>query len=135
MSGRPKPSRAWPRGLLRNASAPAAPYPTAGSVIGMTIGRNPYFSSRKPLTSNHPSSPRNVDGAGVVLAGFSTDAGASASVCAPTGDTQRNSTVSTAIARRVITTAIIFHAMTGAKRRLVEGQRRVAGAGAGLSEG
>jgi hypothetical protein len=33
----------------------------------MTTGRNLYFSSRKPLTSSHPSSAeRNFDGAGVV---------------------------------------------------------------------
>jgi len=52
---------------LRNASAPAAPYPTAGSVIGTARGRKPYFSSRKPLTSNHPSSgERNFDGGDVV---------------------------------------------------------------------
>jgi len=66
MLGRPNPSLALPSGLLMNASPPAAPYPTAGSVIGMTTGRNPYFSSRKPLTSSHPSSAdRNFDGAAV----------------------------------------------------------------------
>ncbi len=66
MSGRPKPALASPRGLLRNANAPAAPYPTAGSVIGMTTGRNPNFSSRKPLTSSHPSAAeRNFGGGGV----------------------------------------------------------------------
>jgi hypothetical protein len=47
------------------------PVPTAGSVIGMTIGRNPYASSRKPLTSNQPSSAeRNFDGTGVASEGF-----------------------------------------------------------------
>jgi hypothetical protein len=52
-----------------NARATAAPYPTAGSVIGIAIGRNPYFSSRKPLRSNQPSSAeRSFDGAGVVCA-------------------------------------------------------------------
>jgi hypothetical protein len=67
MSGRPNPARVAPSGWLMNTNAPAAPYPTAGSVMGLTIGRNPYFSSRKPPTSSHPSSAeRNLDCAGVV---------------------------------------------------------------------
>src|SRR5689334_11080110 len=32
------------------------PYPTAGSVMITGTGMKPYFSARKPLTSNQPSS-------------------------------------------------------------------------------
>src|SRR5262245_47170176 len=56
MSGRPKPACVWASDLLRKANPPAAPYPTAGSVIGTTIGRKPYFSFRKLLRSGQPSS-------------------------------------------------------------------------------
>jgi hypothetical protein len=50
----------------------------------MRTGRNPYFSSRKPLTSGHPSSAeRNFDGAGVVSEGFSMV------ICAAAGDAHK----------------------------------------------
>src|SRR4051812_16606799 len=42
-------------------SAPAAPYPTAGSVTGEITGTNPYAFEMKSLTSNQPSSPLNPD--------------------------------------------------------------------------
>jgi hypothetical protein len=94
MSGRPKPALASPSGWLRNVRPPAAPYPTAGSVIGMTMGRNPYFSSRKPLTSSQPSSAeRNFDGAGVVSSG-----GFSIVICARVGDAQSVSAIRIEIA-------------------------------------
>src|SRR5262249_61180245 len=101
----------------RRRGGPEGGHGRAQALPTWTIGRNPYFSSRKPLTSNHPSSPRNFDGAGVVSAGFSTAGGFSTSVCAPTGDAQRSSAVSAAIARRAITTAMIFHGVTGTKQR------------------
>jgi hypothetical protein len=71
MSGRPNPDCASLSGLLRNVKPPAAPNPTAGSVIGITTGRKPYFSSRKPLTSTHPSSAeKNLDGEAAASGGF-----------------------------------------------------------------
>src|SRR6476620_8889711 len=56
MLGRPRPALASPNDLLRNISPPAAPYPTAGSVMGTAMGRNPYLVSRNLLMSGQPSS-------------------------------------------------------------------------------
>jgi hypothetical protein len=59
----------------------------------MTSGRNPYASSRKPLTSSHPSSAdRNFDGAVVASGGFEMI------TCAPADDPQSTKAVRTAIA-------------------------------------
>ena len=56
--------RSPPSGLLMKARPTAAPRPTAGSVMGVAIGRNPYLVSRNPLMSIQPSSAdRNFDGA------------------------------------------------------------------------
>jgi hypothetical protein len=55
----------------------------------MTTGRKPYFSSRKPLTSSHPSSgERNFDGAGTGAAVAGSGLEGVSTVCAATDDAQ-----------------------------------------------
>ena len=96
MSGRPKPGFACPSGWLMNISPAAAPNPTAGSVIGIAIGRKPNFSSRKPLTSSQSSSAeRNLDEPSEVAA-----AGAVA-VCALTEAPERSTAIAAKTARMV----------------------------------